>query len=97
MTTFLGLSPDRFGEKGAGHTAHEIVQQPSIWRETAAKVRSYHESVDAFLQPLLENPDLRVVLTGAGTSAFVGEILAPALTRVLGHRGGCRRHNGHRV
>ena len=30
--------------------------------------------------------DLRVVLTGAGTSAFAGEILAPALSRRTGRR-----------
>lgn len=86
MTTFLGFSPDQFGQKGAGHTAHEIVQQPSIWREVAAKAGLYRENTGAFLQPLLEHPDLRVILTGAGTSAFIGEILAPTLARRLGHR-----------
>ena len=35
----------------------------------------------AYLEPLLGRPDLRIVLTGAGTSAFVGECLAPALNR----------------
>ena len=35
----------------------------------------------AFLDPLLERRDLRVVLTGAGSSSFVGECLAPALKR----------------
>lgn len=35
----------------------------------------------AFLDPLLRRPELRIVLTGAGTSSFVGECLAPALRR----------------
>ena len=86
MTTSLGISADQFEEEGAGHTAREIIQQPTVWRETGEKVRSYREDADAFLRPLLEKQDLRVVLTGAGTSAFVGEILAPALSRKLEHR-----------
>ncbi len=86
MTTSLGISADQFEQEGAGHTAREIAQQPTVWRETGEKVRSYREDADAFLRPLLEKQDLRVVLTGAGTSAFVGEILAPALSRKLERR-----------
>jgi hypothetical protein len=33
----------------------------------------------------MRRSDLRIVLTGAGTSAFVGECLAPALARKSGH------------
>lgn len=86
MTTSLGIPADQFEQEGAGHTAREIAQQPTVWRKTGEKVRSYREEADAFLRPLLEKQDLRVVLTGAGTSAFVGEILAPALSRKLERR-----------
>ena len=37
---------------------------------------------------MVARPDLRIILTGAGSSAFVGEIAAPALRRHLG--GGSR-------
>lgn len=86
MTAFLGLSTDQIEKWGAEHTALEIAQQPTVWRETAAIVSSRREEVDAFLQPLLGRSDLRIVLTGAGTSAFAGEILAPALSQRLGRR-----------
>ena len=36
--------------------------------------------------PLFRQPELRIVLTGAGTSAYIGECLAPALTRMLRRR-----------
>ena len=36
-----------------------------------------------FLAPLLADPSLRIVLTGAGTSAFIGDCLAPALAAQL--------------
>ena len=86
MDISLGLSPDQLEKQGAGHTAREIAQQPAVWRETGTIVSSHREAADAFLRPLLGRPDLRIVLTGAGTSAFAGEILAPALSRRLGRR-----------
>ena len=86
MSTVFGISSDQLERWGAGHTAREIAQQPAVWRETAAILRSRREEVGAFLRPLLGRPDLRVVLTGAGTSAFIGEILAPALSGRLGRR-----------
>ena len=86
MSTLLGLAPDQLERQDARHTAREIAQQPAVWKETGEAVRSHREEIDAFLRPLLGRQDLRVVLTGAGTSAFAGDILAPALSRRLGRR-----------
>jgi D-galactosamine 6-phosphate deaminase/isomerase len=70
----------------AGATGREIAHQPTMWRRVAADVTARRDEVQRFLGPLLALDDLRIVLTGAGTSAFVGEILAPALTRRLRRR-----------
>ena len=86
MTTHLGLSPEQLDDRGAKWTAREISQQPDIWRETLKIVRSHQQDIDAFLEPLLGRSELRIVLTGAGTSAFAGEILAPTLSRSLERR-----------
>src|SRR5215212_8740868 len=86
MSTPPGFSPEQLEDRGAGWTAREIAQQPAVWKETGRTVGSHREDANAFLQPLLGLPDLRIVLTGAGTSAFVGEILAPALSLRLGRR-----------
>jgi tagatose-6-phosphate ketose/aldose isomerase len=67
-------------------TAREIAQQPAVWRELAALLSDGAAEIEAFLRPLLERPDLRVVLTGAGTSAFAGALLAPALARATRRR-----------
>jgi tagatose-6-phosphate ketose/aldose isomerase len=67
-------------------TAKEIAQQPRVWRELAAALTGHRQRIDEFLTPLLARDDLRIVLTGAGTSAFAGQILAPALTRTLRRR-----------
>lgn len=67
-------------------TWQEIHQQPTVWRELAADLSTRSAEIQAFLEPLLAYADLRIVLSGAGTSAFVGEVLAPALARVMRRR-----------
>lgn len=67
-------------------TAREISQQPDMWRDLAASLAADRDRIDGFLAPLLAHQDLRIVLAGAGTSAFAGQILAPGLARTLGRR-----------
>jgi tagatose-6-phosphate ketose/aldose isomerase len=71
----------------AGTATHrEILQQPEVWRETARIVRERRSALDAFLAPLLAHEDLCILLSGAGTSAFIGQIAAPSLGTRLGRR-----------
>lgn len=52
-----------------------------MWPVIGALLSREAAGLHSFLGPLLARPDLHIVLTGAGTSAFVGECLAPALKR----------------
>lgn len=80
----LGYSIDRLKSEGAYITAKEISQQPRLWGETLGIIISQWERISAF-QRELERVDVkRIILTGAGTSSFVGEIAAPYLSRILG-------------
>jgi tagatose-6-phosphate ketose/aldose isomerase len=72
-------------ESGAA-TVREILQQPDVWREASENLEKHKDELQEFLAPLLAHPKLRIVLTGAGTSAFVGSIAAPALSRLLDRR-----------
>lgn len=65
-------------------TRREILQQPETLRATQALLAAERSAIEAFLAPLLAQPDLRIVLTGAGTSAFIGECLAATLARATG-------------
>lgn len=65
-------------------TRREILQQPHTLRATQAVLRAGKAGIDAFLAPLIADPDLRIMLCGAGTSAFIGECLSPWLTATLG-------------
>lgn len=65
------------------HTQREIRQQPDIWADAIARVDAVRDDVSAWLAPILAQPDLRIILTGAGSSAYIGEALAPVLTEGL--------------
>jgi len=89
LTTTSGFpfdEQDGFVAHRAWDTAREIGQQPELWREVATTAAERAVEVERFLAPLLADGSLRVVLTGAGTSAFVAEVLAPSLTRRLRRR-----------
>jgi len=78
---YLGHPQAALEAAGGIWTAREIAQQPAIWTTIESGMRREAAALRAFLDPLLARPNLRIVLTGAGTSAFVGECLAPALKR----------------
>ncbi|QTE31021.1 SIS domain-containing protein [Pengzhenrongella sicca] len=86
MFESLGYTADELAARGAQHTAREIFQQPDLWREVGRTASARGVQTEAFLRPLLDRDDLRIVLTGAGTSAFAGDVLAPALRRELHRR-----------
>jgi len=79
MTTLLQRSPDDWRAIGGLYTAEEIAQQPAVWRALHASLLADRDFVDAFLDNCLANPLQQVILTGAGSSAYVGEIVADEL------------------
>jgi tagatose-6-phosphate ketose/aldose isomerase len=85
-SAFPGLTTAELEARGASWTAREIAQQPEVWMRVAELARQERPRLDALLEPLLANPSLRIVLTGAGTSAFIGDCLAPALSSQLRRR-----------
>ena len=86
MTTHLELSETALKRAGALWTAREIAQQPASWLRTLDLIREHAAAIAGFLAPLLARPDLRIILTGAGSSAFIGGCLAPLLLRRLDRR-----------
>jgi tagatose-6-phosphate ketose/aldose isomerase len=78
-TNILGVDAGAWIRAGGATTAREIAQQPQVWPDIATLVSAQRSALDAFLAPLLAQAGLRIILTGAGTSAFIGACLAPAL------------------
>lgn len=83
---FPGLTPAELEARGASWTASEIVQQPAVWSQVGQMIANERARLDGFLAPLLSEAALRIVLSGAGTSAFIGDCLAPALSAHLRRR-----------
>jgi len=82
---YLHLEKEELEEKGALHTALEIEGQPVLWQEVYNMILSKKRSIQKFLLPLLKNTELRIILTGAGSSAFVGEA-AQGIVQLNTHR-----------
>src|SRR5689334_1745552 len=84
--SLFGMNDATLVEKDALWTATEIHQQPAAWRHVRELLDAHREVTERALASLVSRKDLRVILTGAGTSAFVGDILAPVLSRSLSLR-----------
>ena len=66
---------------GAQITTAEIAQQPELWRDTLKIYTENLDAIEAFLADARAMGDgrLSVVFTGAGTSDYVGDTVAPYL------------------
>jgi len=62
-------------------TIHEIYQQPATWRKTCAQLAACKDELQKFIDQVVKAPDFDIVLTGAGTSEFVGNSLYHALNK----------------
>lgn len=80
----LGYTAEQLKEATAVFTAEEIAQQPATWRKTILQMRAIQSELRAFIGQVTAQPDFEVVLTGAGTSEYVGNALKPALYLPLG-------------
>ena len=75
----FNISADKMQETSSGFTLQEIYQQPATWRKTCAQLAAYKDELQAFLNQVVKAEDFDIVLTGAGTSEFVGNSLFQAL------------------
>jgi len=71
-------------DRGTVHTPGEIAQQPEMWRQTARLVRDRAPALKRFLEAAgLYSDEIpsRILLTGAGTSHYVGLSVVDLLRR----------------
>jgi tagatose-6-phosphate ketose/aldose isomerase len=85
-TEHLGVPESDLIASGAIWTAREIEQQPRMLEQTHALLSGMREQIDAFIAPVIGNANARIILTGAGTSSYIGQCLAPLLDRRLAAR-----------
>jgi tagatose-6-phosphate ketose/aldose isomerase len=73
------IDPSPFLVDGGEWTAKEIAHQPAVWLEALAAAAE--SGVAAWIADALADPQTRVVFTGAGTSAYIGDSLVPVVSR----------------
>ena len=81
MKRYLAIDSRELERRNCLWTAREIAQQPRVWRQAHARIDSLRHCIDAWLAPALALPNLRILLCGAGTSAFIGDTAAPWLRK----------------
>ena len=77
--SIFNLTDEKMKETSSTFTAHEIYQQPATWRKTCAQLAACKDELQAFIDQVVKQDDFDIVLTGAGTSEFVGNSLFQAL------------------
>lgn len=81
--SYLELPDHELIELGGIHTAKEIQNQPELWLRVRDEIFTEKNQIKTFLKPLLTHSDLTIILTGAGTSAFIGLSVEQHLRRTL--------------
>lgn len=82
----FGRDINEWRRTGAAYTAAEIFQQPDCWRRTVGIFRDKSAELSAFIGAVTGRETFQIVLTGAGTSEFVGNAACPALAKKYGFR-----------
>ena len=74
-------------ELGAEITTREIYQQPQVWQTAFENYKVQANEIAVFLNNIDEKYDyIKVILTGAGTSAYVGDTLLPYFRKIYDER-----------
>ena len=79
--SIFNYTEEQMKENFSTFTIHEIYQQPATWRKTCAQLAACKDELQKFVDQVVKAPDFDIVLTGAGTSEFVGNSLYHALNK----------------
>mgnify|MGYP002566881936 FL=1 len=64
------------------YTYAEIMQQPRVWKQQYDRIAARRQEIETFVRSHIER-GYRVLFTGAGTSAYIGDALVPAVAGSL--------------
>jgi len=73
---FYGEDHGYFESKGCGYTAYEIAHQPQMWLKFCDVLKENEQAIKNFMSSIGSLKDMRIILTGAGSSGFVGRAVA---------------------
>ncbi|MDD7268108.1 MAG: SIS domain-containing protein [Lachnospiraceae bacterium] len=73
--SIFGFTIEQMQTASSAFTLQEIFQQPVTWRKTLAQLAACQSELQAFVDQVVTAADFDIVLTGAGTSEFIGNSL----------------------
>ena len=86
MNKIFGIAEEQMQQTSSVFTLREIYQQPATWKKTCEQIKASKDALKKFIDQVITCEDFDVILTGAGTSEFVGNALFPCLTGRLRHK-----------
>lgn len=81
----FGMDIDNIKSLGGIFTATEIRQQPKLWLETYKIIEDNKSLIESFLSKNIKS-NTRIILTGAGTSDYIGDTIYLYLSKKLNLR-----------
>jgi tagatose-6-phosphate ketose/aldose isomerase len=63
------------------NTEFEIIGQPELWKKILQSYLTERNSLRKYLVNIFNNSNVQIILTGAGTSAFIGDVLLGAFQK----------------
>ncbi|HID39000.1 MAG TPA: SIS domain-containing protein [Calditrichaeota bacterium] len=78
------MPEDELNQAGGIFTAREIARQPFVWQKTKTLFIERLPQITSFLNDIFPLNGLDIILTGAGTSAFIGDVLQGPMQKLTG-------------
>ena len=86
MEKIFGILKDELEDKKGYITAEEIHHQPRLWADTLNIIEENKDRISSYIENKLSKENVRIIFTGAGTSAYVGDTVAPYIAKLLKKR-----------
>lgn len=84
--SIFNIHEEEMDSTNSGFTLNEIYQQPKTWIKTLSKIKENKDSIENFINKVINCNDFDIIFTGAGTSEFVGNSLYSYLNKKFNYK-----------
>lgn len=82
----FNITEEQMMDTKSSFTLKEIYQQPKTWLKTIDQIKNNKGSIEEFINNIIKHEDFDIILTGAGTSEFVGNCLYSQLNKNFNYK-----------
>ena len=84
--SIFNITENQMKDTKSSFTLQEIYQQPKTWLKTLTQIKDNKDSIGEFINNIIKHDDFDIILTGAGTSEFIGNSLYSQLNKGLNYK-----------